>query len=562
MKKVAFPNSIRTCIPLLMASIIVPLLVLLVAYTIYSGWLLQNQAATLARNSISLFGNQVDSILGMIDKSLLNTDVEDAGPYSDSRIQNERVLAQMRVRNTLEEILGTYEFLDGAFTYSPGQDLLTSSMVSYDDLSKKQALIAQTKTYVRKFEEGEISSWTGLQIGEDYCLLRILRRGNYDIGLWIDIAKFLDYLGDSEIRKLDYVGLVLQDGEPLFSGYPLFSQQFNLAESRQAYGSYRCNGEAYNTIATSLESGELALVALLRTTSILQGVGAFQTVTALVTALLILAAPLFLLLIHRQVVAPTRQICSVMKDFGHGDLSIRFQRPHVYREFQLIGSTFNRMASEISQLKISAYEKQLDAQKTEMQFLQLQLTPHFYINSLNVIYSLAQVADFPTIQKMVVALTKYFRYALKSHSALVPLQDEVQHLENYVAIQKMRYSNRLLVNCQVPPALAQVKVPLFLLQTFVENSMKYAFTGENTVLVEITVALSPEGKLAVTICDNGPGYPAYVLDGSFLQDPNNPHIGIENIRKRLALLYQEEASLILSNLPGGGAQTRVVIPIQ
>ena len=177
MKKVAFPNSIRTCIPLLMASIIVPLLVLLVAYTIYSGWLLQNQAATLARNSISLFGNQVDSILGMIDKSLLNTDVEDAGPYSDSRIQNERVLAQMRVRNTLEEILGTYEFLDGVFTYSPGQDLLTSSMVSYDDLSKKQALIAQTKTYVRKFEEGEISSWTGLQIGEDYCLLRILRRG-------------------------------------------------------------------------------------------------------------------------------------------------------------------------------------------------------------------------------------------------------------------------------------------------------------------------------------------------------------------------------------------------
>ena len=84
MKKVAFPNSIRTCIPLLMASIIVPLLALLVAYTIYSGWLLQNQAATLARNSISLFGNQVDPILGMIDKSLLNTDVEDAGPYSDS----------------------------------------------------------------------------------------------------------------------------------------------------------------------------------------------------------------------------------------------------------------------------------------------------------------------------------------------------------------------------------------------------------------------------------------------------------------------------------------------
>ena len=562
MKKKIIPNSIRSCIPLLMAVIIIPLLVLLIVYNIYFSWLLQNQAAVLGKNTISLFSDQMDSILRMIDKSLLGIEVEDAGVYSSDFMQDEQILAQMRVRNTLGEILGTYEFLDGVFTYSPEEKLLTASMVSYENLAKKQSLIAQTNVYAQNFEEGEISNWTGIQIGENFYLLRILRRNGYDIGVWIDISKFLDYLGDSEIQKLDHVGLVSQSGIALFSGYPQFSQQFNLEKSQHDFGVYRLDGETYNTIATPLASGDLSLVALLRTNSILRGLNTFQNVTALVTAILVVAAPLFLLLINRRVVSPAREICAVMSNFGRGDLSIRFQGARVYEEFQLIGTTFNRMASEIGQLKIAAYEKQLEAQRTEMQFLQLQLTPHFYINSLNVIYSLAQVSDFPTIEKMVLALTEYFRYSLKAHSDLVPLQDELHHVESYVAIQKMRYSNRLSVNYQVPAKLAEIKVPLFLLLTFVENSMKYAFTGENMVQVDITAQFTPEGKLVVTIRDNGPGYPVHVLNGSLVNDPNNSHIGIENVRNRLALLYHDQARLTLSNHPSGGAIAVIVIPTQ
>lgn len=559
MKKPALSNSIRTRVPLLLAAIILPLLALLVASNVYSVWLLQNQAAGLGRNTISLFGHQVDSVLGMIEKNLLNTDVKDAAAAPDLSVQDGQVLNQMRIRNALGEILGTYDFLDGVFTYSPKQDRLTASMVNYGDLAKKQVLVAKTKAYAQAFEQGSVSSWTGIQIGEDFCLLRILRRGGYDIGVWIDISKFLGYLGGSEIQKLDYVGLVSQAGEPLFSGYPQFSQQFDLKKSQRDFGVCRFEGETYNTIATPLDSGSLSLVALLHTTSILKGLDTFQDATVWVTAVLVLAAPLFLLLIHRRVVAPTRQICAVMQDFGHGNLSIRFRHPRIYQEFQLIGSTFNRMASEISQLKIEAYEKQLDAQRTEMQFLQLQLTPHFYINTLNVIYSLAQVADFAAIQEMVLALTKYFRYSLKAHSDLVPLRDEIQHMESYVAIQKLRYSNRLSVSCQISPELTEIKVPLFLLQTFVENSMKYAFTGENRVRVEVCACLSGGERLAVSIRDNGPGYPAHVLEGGLA---DSPHVGIENVRKRLALLYQDQASLTLSNPPGGGALTTIIIPVK
>lgn len=561
MRKHILPNSIQTCIPLLMLSIIVPLLLFLVVYNIYSAYSLQNQAAILGKNTISLFGNQMNSVLGMIDKSLLGTEVEDrAISSSHTTLSDQRILAQMRIRITLKELLGTYEFLDGVFTYSPEDDLLTSSMVNYDDLTKKQSLIIQTKVYAQKFEMGEVSRWTGIQIGENFYLLRILRRGTYDIGVWIDISKFLEYLGNSEIQKLDHVGLVSSSGTALFPGYPEFSDQFDMEKSQQNFGSCQLNGETYNTIATPVGRGELSLVALLRTTNILGGVSTFQNVISLITAALFVASPLFLLFLNRRIVAPARQICTVMQNFGHGDLSIRFQNTKVYEEFQLIGTTFNQMASEISRLKIADYEKQLAIQRTEMQFLQLQLTPHFYINSLNIIYSLAQISDFSTIQKMVLALTQYFRYSLKSHSDLVPLKDELCHMESYIAIQKMRYSNRFSVNCHIPTELESMKVPLFLLQTFVENSMKYAFTGDNTVQVDIEAYLSPQNELVVSIRDNGPGYPACVLDGSLMKNPKNIHIGIENVRNRLALLYQDRATLTLSNPPTGGALTTVIIP--
>ncbi len=560
MKKRIISNSVQVRIPLLMAAMILPLMALLLLCNVYSASLLQKQAADLGKNTISLFGNQIDSVLSMIEKSLLGTELEDQ-VWNRQSTADQRTLARMKVRLSLNKLLGTYNFLDGVFTYSPEDDSIAASTIEYYDLQKKQAVLEQTLLLSRQFENGGLTGWRGVQVEDDYYLLRILRRGSYDIGVWIDISKFLGHMLTAEIQKLDYVGLVGENGAPLFSGYSDFKQQFDMEKSRSSFGVYRDGQDTYNTIAVPIQKNTLSVVALLRSSSILQGMDVLQYAIAIVTAALFLLAPGFLYWINRQVVRPAKQIASAMKNLGKGDFSFRFRAQRVYDEFQLIGATFNQMASEISRLKIEAYEKQLAEQRTELQFLQLQLTPHFYINSLNVIYSLAQVSDFDTIRQMVLSLTEYFRYSLKAHSDLAALADELRHVRSYAAIQKMRYSNRLAVSFQVEPGLDEARVPLFLLQTFVENSMKYAFRGDNQVQVSISVKREPNSdRLLVDIRDNGPGYPPGVLDGSLFQKPDNPHVGIENVQNRLALLYHGRASLSLSNLPEGGARAFIAIP--
>lgn len=562
MKKHSISNSLQVRIPILVAAMVLPLMLLLVLCNVYSAHLLQRQAADLGRNTISLFGSQVESILALIERSLLGTDLEgNRWDAPNSSPEDQRTLAQMRIRLSLNELLGTYSFLDGIFTYSPEDDTVTASTVNYSDLQKKKAVLDRTLSFSRQFEAGKVTNWEGVQIGDSYYLLRILRRGGYDIGVWVDISKFFSYTLNAEIQKLDYVGLVSADGSPLFSGYPDFHRQFSLEQSESAFGTYKNGTDRYNTIAVPIRNGSLSIVALLRNSSILQGMSVLQNAIMGVTAVLFLLAPLFLYLINRRVVRPAKQIASAMQGLGRGDLSIRFPEQKVYDEFLLIGSTFNQMACEISRLKIEAYEKQLSEQRTELQFLQLQLTPHFYINSLNVIYGLAQVSDFDTIRQMVLALTEYFRYSLKTRSDLASLKDELRHVRSYVTIQKMRYSDRLSVSFEIEPLLEDARLPLFLLQTFVENSMKYGFRGDDPVLVSISVHRVDGGRsLLVDIRDNGPGYPAEVLDGSLMKDPDNPHVGIENVQNRLALLYHGEASLVLSNLPGGGARAVIRIP--
>lgn len=560
MKKHVFSNSVQVRIPFLMAAMILPLMALLLLCNVYSAHLLQKQAADLGKNTISLFGGQIDSVLSMIEKGLLGTDLEDQ-TWAQHSSEDQRTLARMKVRLSLYDLLGTYNFLDGVFTYSPEDDSIAASTVEYYDLQKKQALLRQSLLFSRQFEDGKLTSWEGVQIGNNYYLLRILQRGNYAIGVWIDISKFFGYMLNAEIQKLDYVGLVDGNGMPLFSGYSDFAQQFDMEKSQSTFGVYQDGQDTYNTIAVPIRRNTLSVVALLRSSSILQGMDVLQNVIGIVTAVLFLLFPCSLYLINRRVVRPTRQIVSAMQNLGEGDFSIRFREQKVYDEFQLIGATFNQMASEISRLKIEAYEKRLAEQRIELQFLQLQLTPHFYINSLNVIYSLAQVSDFDTIQQMVMSLTEYFRYSLKAHSDLASLADELRHVRSYVAIQKMRYSNRLAVSFQIEPGLEEARVPLFLLQTFVENSMKYAFCGDNQMKVSISIKReSGKDRLLVDIRDNGPGYPPSVLDGSLFQEPDNPHVGIENVQNRLALLYQGTASLSLSNLPEGGARALITIP--
>lgn len=97
------------------------------------------------------------------------------------------------------------------------------------------------------------------------------------------------------------------------------------------------------------------------------------------------------------------------------------------------------MCQELYQLKVQIYEEKLRKADTELQYLNLQIKPHFFLNSLNIIYNLALTKNFREILEMSRCLMDYFRYTFRSSDSLVPVDEELQHMKNYSHYQELRY---------------------------------------------------------------------------------------------------------------------------
>ncbi|MFD1432159.1 sensor histidine kinase [Lacticaseibacillus yichunensis] len=161
------------------------------------------------------------------------------------------------------------------------------------------------------------------------------------------------------------------------------------------------------------------------------------------------------------------------------------------------------------------------------------------------------------------------RYLLNAGDDLVPLAQEVEHAKEYLNIQRIRYGDDILqADFQIDARAADVLVPPLSIQTFVENTVKYAVSFDSKTLIKVTAAqtMSTEGEfLQLVISDNGPGYPPAILQAVADEhqiDLSEHHIGINNVIARLDLLYNHTYHLKLENLKNGGACTTLELPIQ
>ncbi len=285
----------------------------------------------------------------------------------------------------------------------------------------------------------------------------------------------------------------------------------------------------------------------------------FSVVYVLAFLVLMLLVPGSFYLISRYVEKPIESLSGTMNQISEGELDVIVEeRPQITELAQFV-KAFNHMIERIKQLKIEKYEVKLEAQKATMQYLQLQIKPHFYANVLNIIYSLAERKDFTTIQKMSNAIVNYSRYMFRDASELVELQREVEHVNYYMEIQKIRYMMQIVCNIEAPEKLKRALVPPFIIQSFVENSVKYAFTSKRNCEITIQIKSDNENNfLSLIIRDNGRGYSDELLQMDWEEKSESGHIGLENVYKRLKLIYNDKAKIYLKN--DGGAVTTIVLP--
>ncbi len=198
------------------------------------------------------------------------------------------------------------------------------------------------------------------------------------------------------------------------------------------------------------------------------------------------------------------------------------------------------------------------AHQAQLKMLRYQLNPHFLFNTLNAISTLILLEENKTANSMVTKLSEFLRYSLdKDPMKKVSLQTEIQALELYLAIEKVRFEDRLQLDFQISDDCQQALVPSMIIQPLAENAIKHAIAvQEQGGSITISVRRFAD-DLLIELADNGPG--ADIVDGNLHRESG---VGLVNTRERLQALYHEKFSLVVSHNEPSGVKVNLRMPFQ
>jgi two-component system, LytTR family, sensor kinase len=206
-----------------------------------------------------------------------------------------------------------------------------------------------------------------------------------------------------------------------------------------------------------------------------------------------------------------------------------------------------RQAAEASRLNE-------ELSRAELAALRQQMEPHFMFNTLNAIAGLVRDRQNDTAVSMIVGLSEFLRRSAQdSHRAQVTLAEEVEYLQRYLDIQKVRLGERLEIEIAIPRALLEAQVPNLLLQPLVENAIKHGISKRVVGGAVRISGVNRNGLLFLSVKNDGPCLP---VDWR----PGHTGVGVSNLRTRLRILYGGQAELDLQRLEAGGAEVVVRLP--
>lgn len=236
-----------------------------------------------------------------------------------------------------------------------------------------------------------------------------------------------------------------------------------------------------------------------------------------------------------------------------------------YDEIDRLIIRFNEMMDEINELGFKLYESKIREQQIELKYISQQIRPHFILNALNIIYTY-DVTEFDLVKKMVLHLTEYFRYIVNLRVNFLDLELEMHHVQNYLSIQKERYMDSFEYIVEWEIETAGILIPPLVIQTFVENSIKYALHTRDIVYIFVLASIE-EGQLKLMIADTGNGYGEETLQrlNNFLETREHQEglgVGIENVIERMDILYEQCESIRFRNALSGGAVVEIYLPIK
>ena len=262
----------------------------------------------------------------------------------------------------------------------------------------------------------------------------------------------------------------------------------------------------------------------------------------------------------KKIISPINHLVKGMEQMELGKLDT-YVEPEGAMEVRKMIYSFNKMVRQIGELITSNEEKEKEKHQEEIKALQSQINPHFIVNTLNTIRFIAQAAKYDSIKNMAEALIKILSCSFKSSNSFYTIREEIDILESYIYLMKIRYSDNFDVKINAEEDCMNNQIPRLLIQPIIENSISHGLQDKEDIGHIIITIFKRENVIHLIVEDDGYGITEDKIK-HLLEDKkqNGENIGIANVQRRIKLNYGNEYGITMESKPGQYTKSMIRIP--
>lgn len=341
-------------------------------------------------------------------------------------------------------------------------------------------------------------------------------------------------------------------------------------------GSFRSMEDGVSRLVSVNESGELGwtLAHSIPAKALTERTDLVRNVTVLVFIVIVLITSIIAIYFSWSVTRPLKKLSSLMKTVERGNFEVDLKIGSG-DEVGTLGRSFNSMIGTIRELIRKNYQIEIRQKEAELYALQSQINPHFMYNTLETIGMAVEEGERESVVEMVTLLGRMLRFSVSNQSPAVTIGEEVQHVRDYLTIQKFRFEDRLTFEVVQELDAREyhgLYTPKFILQPVVENAIKHGLERRKTLEIHISVgrefgARSGKTDLVLRVRDNGPGIPEEklaqmetMLRGAGFEGRSS-QFGLSNVNARIVMMHGPEYGMQIHSIEDIGTEVTIRIPV-
>lgn len=524
------------------------------------------------------------SVAQIIDEQIINTSKQVVSNYElyfdsaievsnsiQTKIDNRNVLSEKTaIRSYFDDVKSIKgEILSIAF-YDENGDLIVADS-TFDTVNNDN--VYESNSFQNAINEPMINIFSGVGFENDryaFTLSRYMsfnRSENHGVALIeFDFTKIVRLIYQSDLGENGHIAIFDRDYNVVYSSLPELIDEDLIETKKLVLGStgVTINHQSFNLYISTITNTGWKVSVFTNNSQIYSVLYNFIIIVIITILLLSILYIFIVYVIVKQVTYPLYRLQAEMNKVK--DLNYDVNRSKLKKgskEIIQLDATFNEMMRRIRYLADKLLQEQENQRKSELKALQNQINPHFLYNTLDSIIYMIDKGENQKAEEMIVALSKFFRISISRGKAIIPLKDEVEHVRNYLLIQKIRFGDQFTYSINVDPSLYQYSCIKLILQPLVENAIEHGLNdNESGGQIEI-IGTQNESYIILKIKDNGYGISEDKLEQiykSFHDDSIHQGVGLKNVYQRIKIYYGEEADIKIDSLFDEGTIISIYIP--